>query len=235
MAYKMRKTSYENLRKAVNKVNRMIDRLNKQYQSADKPPIIPVKRDVKSLVESITSSDELKLTLRNLGNMAKKGSMDIISYEGAQMPRYMAEEIKSTLKQVNKQRSAMRHRLNYDPSMVDTENLGERVLPNLEGASQKRVQDLIDSLKAEASEYGQQQRLMNLRQSYYKSIDENFSQFHADRLKNLLDQLDLDEFGRAYLNGDILDIGYIYSKEKENERFDSVYTTIYNTLYDGSE
>ena len=235
MAYKMRASSYDKLKKAVGKVNRMIDRLNKQYQSADTPPIIPAKRELKSLVASITSSDEMKLTLRNLGNIAKKGAMDIVTYEGAQMPRYMAKEIESTLKEVNKQRSAMRERLNYNPMSVDTENLGERKLPNLENATPKRVQELIESLKSEASEYGQQQRIMNLRQAYYKSIDENFSQFHADQLKNLLDKMDIDEFATAYLNSDILDIGYIYSAEHEKERFESVYSSLYNTIYDGSE
>lgn len=230
MSYSFSKKQSRDIRNAVRRFNRVIDKLNQQYQSGGMAPIIPEKRTIKGIKENITNYNEFRRELASLNRLTrgkpsdKTKPTDIINYGGVEMTRYQAKQIKLDLAQTNKMRERYREKIGYDERkfLTDTENLGDRKMPNLENMSKTAIQRFIESIHTESTELGQNQRLILLRDNYIKGLEENFSKSQARRIKSKIMSMDLETFAGMYIRDEIPDIGFLYSKENSNARYSEV-------------
>ena len=214
MAYKPTKKQNENLRAAVKRFNSTIDRLNKHYGSGGAAPIIPKKRTMKDIKNSVSNYNEFRRELAALNRITKGKAKDIVEFDNVKMLRYSVNELKNDIRQANKQRSAFRDIIGYNQMRTDSENLRNRKMPDLNKLDREQIEKIMKSASQEALTSGQMARLEQLKENYKKGIRENVRKDDAERLENMVDQIDTITFANAYVNDEVENLEFVYGNEK---------------------
>lgn len=212
MAYRPTDKFKRDVINAVRRFNRTIDRLSRMYQSSDAPPIIPEKRSVRDILKSVESYDELRREVRSMNRFRNGKPMDVVNFQGQNMTRWQAQQIRYDIKTANAKREEIRNMIGYQEVKrpVDTENLGERHLVDLTGLDKATVNEYINSLHKETTFSGQYERLALMKENYKKSFRSNFDSDQISLLYEYVDQLSDEEFARYYVNNELEDVNYIY-------------------------
>ena len=214
MPYKPTKKQNENLRAAVKRFNSTIDRLNRHYGSGGDAPIIPKKRTMKDIKKDISSYTEFRRELAALNRITKGKAKDIIEFDNVKMLRYSVNELKNDIRQANKQRAAFRDIIGYNQMRTDSENLRNRKMPDLNKLDREQIEKIMKSASKEALTSGQMARLEQLKENYKKGIRENVRKDDAERLENMVDQIDTITFANAYVNDEVENLEFVYGNEK---------------------
>ena len=214
MAYKPTKKQNENLRAAVKRFNSTIDRLNKHYGSGGDAPIIPQKRTMKDIKNSVSNYNEFRRQLASLNRITKGKAKDIVEFDNVKMLRYSVNELKNDIRQANKQRAAFRDIIGYNQMRTDSENLRNRKVPDLNKLDREQIEKIMKSASQEALTSGQMARLEQLKENYKKGIRENVRKDDAERLENMVDQIDTITFANAYVNDEVENLEFVYGNEK---------------------
>ena len=229
MAYKISDAMRDRLKKAVRDFNRVIDKTSKLYQSGDAAPVLPEKRSVRDILKDTQSYEELRRELRAMNRIKNAKAMDIVSFQGQDMTRWQAKQIRYDIRTANANREKIRDLIGYDRA-VDTENLRERRLVDLTNLSPKQLKEYFESLHSETFMSGQQARLKMLKDNYKEAIRKNFTRSKARKLISYINELEDDEFAEAYVNGEIEDTNFVYGPEEMNSRFTATQTSLLNAL-----
>lgn len=220
----------ERLRKAVRDYNRIINKTSKQFAQSGENALLPPTRKYKDIVSTITSRSEMVRELRGLERIKKGKAMDIVDFGGVSMTRYEKQEIQYDIKRANIQRAKERELIKYEKMPVDTENLHERKMVNLEGMTEEQINKWVNRLKKETYDANIDARLNLLRENYYHAIRQNQSKGQADRLIRKLNKMDAQQFASAYISGALPDMAVYYTSEDMQERYEAASANIDNYL-----
>ena len=130
------------------------------------------------------------------------------------MLRYTVNELRNDIRQANKQRAAFRDIIGYNQMRTDSENLRNRKMPDLKKLDREQIEKIMESARKETLTSGQMARLEQLKENYKKGIRENVRKDDAERLENMVDQIDTITFANAYVNDEVENLEFVYGNEK---------------------
>lgn len=200
MAYKFSKSSEQELKKAVNKFNRKIKRL----ETVDREIDIPEKANISAIKERVTTKWDLNREIDRLERFSKRNAEELIKNKsGVVLSRWEFENIQKEQKRLSAKLSR------------DIESYS-KITPTAFGKKQKETYALMGD-----------EKLSNLKARKRALSGKNVMKLDKEALSSLetlinktsaIYRKDKEVFYNNYLDGTILNLGYYvgYDQEKLN-------------------
>ena len=241
----------KNLRKAVNRYNRKLRRIQKKYENEDNV-MLPDLLNVRSLKEDIKTRKDLNNQLKSIERFMKRGSEELLppNEAGVVLTKYQRNEIRIGI--IRSKANLRKQIEKLEEIRVDTDN------PSLNFARYRFKTDEISNLKTKMEslnnvnkrdkqglrnliqrigKYSSQTRLhkQNIiyKENYIEALSKVFKYANGfDELIEKLEKIDPDEFYKMIAFDDIVsDIKYIYDEKSKGQEgdLDGLFEKISNT------
>lgn len=239
----------------VEKVKREVKRYNRKIKKAIDSGKITQEQAPKHLTYSEVRKNtqtraELNRTLKDIKSIHKADALETQTSDyGLTKTNYEIDTLKSKLKQINKERAKQKEFIGNLELLSRGKDTGFKVITRLDEAmkqfepkkfdySKKKKsdwEDFVYSVEKQQHDYYMTDKNEQYKTNYMTAIENTFGTDRANELNAIVQQVDLHDFIKNYLQDTEGDMSYIYDDNHGlQDRFDTLKNMWKNILENGA-